>query len=184
MTFRDAVSEQDIKVEFDPRLQLSEEAINQKYNASKELETYQEKITAIVKQLVESKNTAETIKSQLTKEDAKKFETEIKSSTEIIKIIDDLIALYLGKVDKRQGITRNPEVTVTQRYGLASYYVSSRFGEQTTTETQLINQFKETYTKAVSETNTFFNTDWLTYKTATEKIEISKFKETKIYSIN
>jgi len=184
MTFRDAVSEQDIKVEFDPRLQISEEAINQKYNASKELETYQEKITAIVKQLVESKNTAETIKSQLTKEDAKKFETEIKSSTEIIKIIDDLIALYLGKVDKRQGITRNPEVTVTQRYGLASYYVSSRFGEQTTTETQLINQFKETYTKAVSETNTFFNTDWLTYKTATEKIEISKFKETKIYSIN
>jgi hypothetical protein len=48
----------------------------------------------------------------------------------------------------------------------------------------LINQFKETYIKAVSETNTFFNTDWLTYKLATEKIQISKFKETKIYSTN
>ncbi len=126
MTFADVVSEQNITVEFDPRLQISEEAINQKYNASKELETYQEKIAAIVKQLVESKNTAEAIKSQLTKEDAKKFESEIKSSTQISKEIDSLIALYLGKVDKRQGITRNPEVTVTQRFGVASWYVSSR----------------------------------------------------------
>ncbi|PQJ81547.1 WD40/YVTN/BNR-like repeat-containing protein [Polaribacter glomeratus] len=184
MTFGDAVSEQNITVEFDPRLQISEEAINQKYNASKELETYQEKTAAILKQLVESKNTAEAIKSQLTKEDAKKFEAEIKSSIEISKKIDNLIALYLGKIDKRQGITRNPEVTVAQRFGVANYYVSSRFGEQTATETQLINQFKETYIKAVSETNSFFNTDWLTYKLATEKIQISKFKETKIYSTN
>ena len=65
ITFGELVSEQNIKVEFDPRLQISEEAINQKYDASKTMERHQEKMAAIVKQLVESKNTATAIKEQL-----------------------------------------------------------------------------------------------------------------------
>ena len=184
MTFGDVVSEQNIKVVFDPRLKISNVAINQKYNASKELEKYQAKIAAIVKQLVESKNTVATIKLKLNKEDKKKYKEQIKKSTEISKKIEDLIALYLGKIDKRQGITRNPEITVNQRFFLASRYIRSRFGEQTSTETVLMNQFKEQFTTAVTITNTFFNNDWNTYKSSVENIKISPFKETKIYSAN
>jgi len=177
MTFGDVTSEQNIKVEFDPRLEISEDAINQKYNSRKELERYKEKVTSIVKQLVESKNTATAIKSQFTKEDKKKYKIEIESSKEIIKEINTLIALYIGKVDKRQGITRNSEVTVNQRFGTADYYVSSRFGDQTATEKQLIHQFKEAFEKAVFRTNLFFKKNWLTYKSSTEKIKISPFKK-------
>jgi len=184
MTYGDVVAEQTIKVEFDPRLQISEEAINQKYNASKELETYQEKIAAIIKQLVESKNSATSIKTDLSKEDKTKYKEEIKSSTKIIKKVDSLIAMYLGTIDKRQGITRNPEVTVNQRFGQASSYISSRFGEQTKTERILMNQFKDEFKKAVAETNSFFNNDWIVYKKAVENIKISPFKETKIYATN
>jgi len=184
MTFGDVVSEQNIKVEFDPRLQISQTAIHQKYEASKELENYQQKIADVVKQLVESKNTATSIKNELSKEDKKKYKDAIKSSEDIIKKIDDLIALYLGKIDKRQGITRNPEVTVNQRFGLARNYIGSRFGEQTATETQLTNQFKNAFTEAVNKTNSFFNTDWIEYKKTTENIKISPFKETKIFSSN
>lgn len=190
MTFSDQVAEQNIKVEFDPRLEISQSAINQKYDASKALEKYQEKIANVVKQLVESKNTATSIKTNLSKEDAslslaeKKYETAIKSSTEIIKKIDSLIAKYLGSIDKRQGITRNPEITINQRFGQASRYIRSRFGEQTTTETILMKQFKDEFKKVLSETNTFFNNDWNTYKKATENIKISPFKETKIFSTN
>jgi hypothetical protein len=184
MTYGEEVSEQNIKVEFDPRLQISQAAINQKYDASKELEKYQEKIAAVVKQLVESKNTATSLKSSLTKEDKEKYKAEIKSSSQIIKKIDSLLAKYLGTVDKRQGITRNPEVTVNQRFGQASRYVRSRFGEQTTTEKILMDQFKEEYKKAVSETNAFFNNDWVDYKSSAEKIDISPFKTTKIFSVN
>ena len=53
-------------------------------------------------------------------------------------VIDGLLDDMLGKEDKRQGITRSPEVTVTQRLGPASWYVSSRFGKITKTETELI----------------------------------------------
>ncbi|MCI2230130.1 hypothetical protein MC378_13205 [Polaribacter sp. MSW13] len=184
MTFGDAVSEQNIKVEFDPRLQISKEAINQKYNASKELEKDQEKIANIVKQLIESKNTATLIKSQLSKENKKTYKTQIKSSSEIIKKIDGLVAIYLGKIDKRQGITRNPEVSVNQRFRQASSYIRSRFGEQTKTETILMDQFKEEFKKAILKTNLFFNKDWIHYKSMTENINISPFKEIKIYSSN
>ena len=184
MTFGDAVSEQNINVEFDPRLQISDEAINQKYNASKELETYQEKIATVVKQLVESKNTATSLKSKFTKEDKKKYKVEIKASKEIIKKIDTLIAMYLGTIDKRQGITRNPEVTINNRFSTARWYVGSRFGKQTATEKQLINQFKTSYTKGIEKTNIFFSDDWKKYKSTVEKIEISPFKKTSTFSIN
>ena len=182
MTFGEETSEQNINVKFDPRLQISESAIKQKYNASKELESYQQKIATIVKQLVESKNTATALKSELSKEDKKKYKDQIKSSSDIIKEIDDLIAIYLGKVDKRQGITRNPEVNVNQRFYTARRYVFSRFGEQTSTEKTLVNQFKDEFNKALDKTNNFFKSDWTTYKNSTENIKISPFKETKIFT--
>lgn len=184
MTFGDAVSEQNIKVEFDPRLKISEEAINQKYNASKELEKYQEKMAAIVKQLVESKNTATSLKSKFTKENKKIYKTAIITSKEIIKKVDTLIAIYLGKIDKRQGITRNPEVTVNNRFGTARWYVASRFGVQTETEKQLIKQFKTSFNEALKKVNTFFEEDWTKYKSTVEKIEISPFKKTMNFSLN
>jgi hypothetical protein len=146
-TFGNEVSEQDITVEFDPRLQISKKAISQKYDASKELEKYQEKIANVVKQLVESKNAATTTKANLAKEDKVKYKAEIKASSKISKEIDTLIAMYLGTIDKRQGITRNPEITVNQRFGKASSYIRSRFGEQTETEKILMNQFIEEFKK-------------------------------------
>ena len=111
MTFGDETSEQNIKVAFDPRLKMTDAAITQKYNVSKELEDYQKTMANAVKQLVESKNIVKGYKSKLAKEDKKKYKDQIKASTKISKKIDKLIAIYLGKVDKRQGIIRNPEVT-------------------------------------------------------------------------
>jgi hypothetical protein len=134
--------------------------------------------------LVESKNTANTLKVKLEKEDAKKYKNEISLSKKIIKKVDGLIALYLGTIDKRQGITRNPEVTVNQRLGVAGRYIRSRFGEQTDTEKTLMNQFKDAYHKTVFETNAFFGEDWSAYEASLEKIKISPFKEIKNFTIN
>ena len=190
MTFGNDISEQNIMIESDPRLQVSETAIDQKYDASKNLETYQIKILNVIKQLIESKNTAKKIKSQLTKVDAsvssvdKKYEAEIKASNTIIKKIDTLISMYLGSIDKRQGITRNSEINVIQRLKKASTYIRSRFGNQTATEKILLNQFKTLYTKRIKETNTFFSGEWIKFKLQTENIRISPFKETEIYSID
>ena len=177
MTFGDQTSESSIKVEFDPRLEMSKESITEIYNTSKDLEKDQQLMADIVKQLVESKQTAIAFKKDLSKEDKKKYKDQIKLSKEIIAKIDDLIAVFIGKIDKRQGITRNPEVTVNRRYFSARRYVGSRFGDLTSTEERLISQFKKVFKDAVEKTNSFFETDWKTYKTTLETIHISPFKE-------
>ncbi|MGB1042976.1 MAG: WD40/YVTN/BNR-like repeat-containing protein, partial [Tenacibaculum sp.] len=184
MTFGNQVSEQNINVESDPRLTISQLAINQKYDTGKELEKYQKTIADAVKQLVESKKIVKDYKTKFTKEDKNKYKDQIKAATDITKKIDTLIASYLGKVDKRQGIIRNPEVTVNQRLSTARWYVGSRFGEQTDTEKQLINQLKTSLKEALDKTNSFFNTTWKEYQESVESIKISPFKEVNTFSIN
>ena len=179
MSFGNQTSESTIKVEFDPRLEMSAEAITEIYNTSKDLEKDQQLMADIVKQLVESKQTATAFKKDLSKKDKKKYKDQITLSKEIITKIDDLIAVFIGKIDKRQGITRNPEVTINRRYFSARRYVGSRFGDLTSTEERLISQFKKAFKDAIEKTNSFFETDWKTYKTTLETIRISPFKEVK-----
>lgn len=184
MSFGNLVSEQTIKVEFDPRLTYSKADLSTRYQMSKQLEANSKTIAETVKQLVESKNTVKEISDKLSKDDKKKYDSQIKSSKDITKKIDTLISIYLGTIDDRQGITRNPEITVTQRYGAARSYLGSRFGKITKTETELINHFKDELKNALNKTNTFFNTDWKKYKSEVEAIQISPFKETKSFSAN
>ncbi|WP_440122331.1 WD40/YVTN/BNR-like repeat-containing protein [Tenacibaculum sp. Ill] len=182
-TFGNQTSEKNITVKFDPRLRISQNAIDQKYATAKDLESQQKIIADVVKQLVESKNIANNFNQKLSKKDKKLYKESIKNSKNIVQKIDTLLAVYLGKLDKRQGITRNPEMNVTQRLGIASRYVNSRFGEQTSTEKQLIIQFKEALKPALEKTNAFFNKDWKEYKIEVEKIDLSPFKETKQFSL-
>ena len=179
MYFGDQVAENNIKVEFDPRLSMSSAAINEIYNTSKDMEKDQQMMADLMKQLVESKNTANSMKSKLTQEDKDKYKDHIKASKDVVKEIDKLIAIFLGKVDRRQGITRNPEVTVTQRFGNARRYVNSRYGNITATERQLIKQYKDAMNDAVKKVNNFFDKDWKDYRAKVENINISPFKETK-----
>ena len=133
----------------------------------------------VVKQLVESKNIASTFKKELKKEDEKLYESQIKTSSEIVKEIDELIAVFIGKEDKRQGITRNPEVSVYRRFFSAKRYVDSRFGFLTATEKQLIKQFKHALQEAVKQSNDFFENQWTNYRKKVKEIIISPFKEIK-----
>lgn len=183
VTFGDQIAEQNITVKYDPRLKMSTQAINEKYNTLKALEQKQKVLSEAVKQLVESKKIAQGYKKEFATKDKKKYKEQIKSSKEIIKKIDTLLSIYLGKVDKRQGIIRSPEVNVNQRLGTASWYINSRFGNQTSTETRLINQFTNALKDALGKTNAFFNNDWPAYKNEVEKITISPFKKTKIFSV-
>ena len=181
MTFGDQTSESTIKVAYDPRLNMSSSAIHEKYSTSKEMEKDQQLMADVVKQLVENKTITNSLKSKLSKEDKKKYKEQIKASGDIAKEIDKLIALFLGKVDKRQGITRSPEVTVSQRFSTARGYVRSRYGNLTDTERRLIKQYKDALRDAVNQTNAFFDKEWKDYKSKVENINISPFKEIKKY---
>ena len=118
---------------------------------------------------------------RLTKE---KYKDQIKASKDIKKSIDSLIDKYLGKVDKRQGITRNPEVTPLQRLGNARNYVYNSQTGLTSTETTLIKHAKDALGILLDETNSFFNAAWKDYQTSMKKVQMDPFKETKAFGID
>jgi photosystem II stability/assembly factor-like uncharacterized protein len=184
MTFGDQVAEQTIKVEFDPRMTYSKTDLSTRYEVSKQLEKNSETIAKVVQQLVESQNIVKEVSSKLSKADKKKYASQLKIAKSVGKKIDKLINGYLGTIDKRQGITRNPEVTVNQRLSSARRYVGARFGKITKTETELINNFKDALKEALKKANNFFNTDWKKFKSEVDTIKVSPFKETKSFSAN
>ena len=184
MTYGDQTSEQSITVKSDPRLNVPTSSINEVYNASKELEGITQAAADAVKQLVESKNIANEYSSTLSKLDKKTYKDQIKASKDIVKKIDSVIAIYLGKIDRRQGITRNPEVTVMQRIGSASGYVRSRQNGITSTETNLIKHAKDAVKEALNKTNSFFDEEWKTYQSTMEQLNVSPFKTIKSFGLN
>ncbi len=174
----------DIIVASDPRLTVSQKSIEESYATEKELEKMTQTAADAVKQLIENKMIAEDFKKKMTKDDDDTYKDQIKATSEIVKKIDSIVAFYIGKEDKRQGITRNPEVNVMQRIGSANWYSSSRPNGMTATENQLVSQAKEALKGALSTTNAFFNTTWPEYKAKLETIEISPFKAIKTFTID
>ncbi|WP_369994214.1 WD40/YVTN/BNR-like repeat-containing protein [Winogradskyella sp.] len=182
--YGDQMSETTVTVESDPRLDVSQKNIDEVYTTSKQLEAMQQTAADAVNQLVESKTIAESYKKELSKLDKEKYKEQIEASKNTVKAIDSLIDKYLGKIDKRQGITRNPEVTPLQRLGLARSYVNNSQTGITSTETTLIKQAKDALDKLLGETNTFFNEEWSTYQEKMKQIQMDPFKETKTFSID
>ena len=184
MSFGDQNSEQMITVKRDPRLTISTRSINETYNASKEIQNIRQTAADAVKQLIESKNIATDYSKSLAKLDKKKYKDQIKASKNIIKKIDKVIALYLGKEDKRQGITSDPIVNVNQRIGNAGFYAGSRPNGLTSTEHTLLKHAKDAVKEALDKTNTFFNEEWKPYQSSMEELDTTPFKEIKSFKLD
>jgi len=176
-------SMQDIRVAADPRLVASLASMEAVYNTEKVLEGYVQSAADAVKQLVQSKQTAEKLSKELSDLDKKLHKENIKKAKDISKEIDGLIAMYLGTIDKRQGITRNPEVTVMQRIGTASSYVGSRKTGMTVTEEKLMRFAKNELLMALEKQNAFFETTWSVFEAEMKKIDRNPFKETKTFDL-
>ncbi len=175
--------ETSITVASDPRFEVSQANIDQVYNAAKKLEAFTQKAADAVKQLAESKKVAGKYQKDLAELDKEKFAEAIEASKDIAKKINGLIDIYLGKEDKRQGITRNPEMTVIRRIGIASQYVRSRKTGVTETETRLMDFAESDLKAALEKTNAFFDGDWKKYRETIEPLNVSQFKDTSSFSL-
>ncbi len=166
-----------INVAFDPRLTYDEGALRSVYNAQKELEALTARSAEAVRQLLESKQSANALSKQLQESDKEGFKEAIKQSKEITKEIDKLVSIFLGSIDKRQGITRNPEITVSSRISGAYRYVASRKTEISATETRLMQFAKDDLNEALKKVNSFYEEQWSKYQEDMMKLEINPFKK-------
>ncbi|MET1259807.1 hypothetical protein ABV409_10705 [Flagellimonas sp. DF-77] len=184
VSFGDTSDSTQVTVKTDPRLNPSISGINEVYTLRKEVEGHIQTAAEAVKQLVQSKDLANKMAKELKALDKDKFEAEIKASKEITKAIDSVVALYIGKEDKRQGITRNPEVTVMQRLNTANFYIATRKQGVTATERRMLGFAEAELRAALEKTNGFFDTKWKPYRASIEALDLSPFKETETFSLD
>ena len=70
-----------------------------------------------------------------------------------------------------------------QRIRTARRYSNSRPNGLTATERQLIKQSKDALKEALQNTNTFFDEEWAAYRSKIEKVDLSPFKESRVFTI-
>lgn len=172
-----------VQVKMDPRLKYKISDMRQVYEFGKELQGYQQKAADALRQLSQSKKLAEGYKTELSDLDKKNYKEAIERSEAISGDIDSIVALYLGKVDTRQGIKQNPEITVIDRINLAMRYGSSRPSGVTDNETRLKNFARQALSDALAQTNNFFRTAWSEYQSFMQKLEVRRFREIEEFRI-
>jgi len=177
-------SEIEVNVMIDPRLEVSEKAIEDRYNYAKKLEAYIEKTSAAVDQLKSSKKILSFYKKRIEAKAKEENKVLVEKINEHSKKIEKIIVLFIGKEDKRQGIVRNPESSVIKRIYSASRYVRSRPNGITSTEKKLIEHSYKDLKAALEKTNTYFKEDWDIIKSQIESLKLSEFKEIKFFKIN
>ncbi len=176
--YGEMTSEQMIEVMEDPRIDEFSMANRKEQRAAQEkLQGLIMEVEAVTSQLAKNKETAENFKKLLNSQDKKKFKDQIKATDSIVKQIEKLQNKYFGTPDERQGITRNPEVTVMNRIGSASSYIGSRQGSQTATEEQLYNQAAALAKEVNAGSKSFLEKEWTAFVSEMKQITIDLFKE-------
>jgi len=166
-----------ITVKYDPRIPISNDVLQSKYDLQKEIETKFDLAYRSTEQLKESKKITQDYKNQAKDIDKKKYKDFIKESDSIIKQIDVLLNDILGKEDKRQGITATKEPTNISYLNTANWYVGSLQEKPGKTEKQLVKNAYDKLDGVILDINKFYETDWPEYRKHVESLNLSTFKD-------
>ena len=170
-----------VTVAFDPRINVSHKILQAKYDLLKDVEKNMEQMAEISKQLNESKEIVKQYKKQLNDLKDKKYDPLLKKHDSINKKLDYFIDELLGKEDKRQGITRNPDPTIVSNLYNASSYINDLLQEPGLTEKQLLDNALKAFNNYKINLNQFYTDDWKTFKNEVEQLNLSLFKEPKMF---
>ncbi len=162
-----------ITVKEDPRVdELSDADRQQKYKALKSLGSLITEVDEVTQQLAKASKKAERFKNLMKEVDDKKYKDQIKATDSILEQLKKEQNKYFGTPDDRQGITRNPEVTVMQRIYQAQSYISSRQGPQSKTEKQLTTQARTMANRVMGESRMWLKDEWEAYLSEMMQVEV------------
>jgi len=173
-TYRDSTQ---VQVKMDPRLRQKLSDLRNSRVFSEEILSYRAKATEALKYLSDNRKIAEQIKERLTSLDKTQYEEAIAKSETVLKAMDSIADIFVGKEDDRQGIKEDPSVTVVERIDTALKYTSTRPAGITENEIRLRRFAREELEAALERVNQFFETSWKEYREYMETLEIPKFKE-------
>ena len=179
LSHKDNRSKAKIDLALDPRGLTTEAAFVAAHKQIEELEQMTALAAQAVSQLMESKKQIQDLKNRYKEY---KLPEDMDSIARLMeKEIEEKVALFLGKEDKRQGIVRNPTPHVMTRISRAGYYIRTRPKGLTATEIELVQKAKNQLDAALEAVNSFYESQWPNYLFAEDalpalpKPEIKKF---------
>ena len=165
-----------IEVQADPRIAVNPKALEDIYTHAKTVENWIQLATDATQQLAQNIVEVKKIKTELKKLDEDAHISAIESSIKMIQELQQLQDQFLGKEDKRQGITMDTEGHVTDRLYNAYYYIRSRKSGITSTEKQLMEFAQKSLAKVLGATNQFYSDKWPYYQAMIQAMEFKRFK--------
>jgi len=166
-----------INVKADPRMDISQSVMEQRYAMLKDLQKLTAAATRATDRLRESLEIAEEYEKKI--KETKR--TELKEASDKTKAMKDSVnALFdfiLGKVDKRQGIVRSPDPTPVSYIQTARGYIARSNDPVSETDKRVYKQAEDKINDVVKRVNNFYSTTWPAYRTMMEKVNLSPFKD-------
>lgn len=180
LTFGGVSDSTEVKVSFDPRVELSMAVLEAKQKMQRRLDDDQAIAAEAMKRLRDSKDIVDRYIKELKGKDAEEYKELIEKSNSIKDSIEALMLPIVGEdTSDEEGIVRSPIPDVSSRIGTASYYIATSLNKPGATEERLVNQAEEKLKASVSAINDFYEGDWKDYQEAIEKVDLSPFKSYK-----
>ncbi|WP_424964296.1 WD40/YVTN/BNR-like repeat-containing protein [Ekhidna sp.] len=176
-TFGDQQDSTNVEVRYDPRIELSNTAIQAKYNALKNLESKYSMGVKAVDRLKESIDIAKGIQADLKEKDKEGYKEQIDLCKTTIDTLNSMMDVFLGEEDDRQGITRGTPNSVSNSYGTAYWYTSGALHAPGETEQKLIDKFEKDLAEAMDMVNGYYNEKWPEFRSEVEGLDTSPFKD-------
>ena len=177
MTFGEMVDSTSIDVAYDPRIEMPMAVLEAKYNLLKDLETTMSVATKAVDRLKSSIKILDDYKTRIeAEEDKETFEPLLKQHKMLKDTINTLLDEMLGKVDKRQGITRNEVPSAISYLYTARRYVGPLEQVPGPTQETLIKNAKDKLSVVLEKINGFYETQWPEYRKSVEELKLTPFK--------
>ncbi len=177
LTYGNVKDSTTINVKSDPRLNVPQAVIEQRYAMLKDLQKLTAATTQATDRLRESLDIVEEYEKKM--KDTKR--TDLKEATDKTKVMKDSInALFdyiLGKVDKRQGIVRSPDPTPVSYVQTARGYIARSNDPISETDRRVYKQAEDKINEMVKRVNQFYSASWPAYRSMMEKISLSPFKD-------
>ena len=166
-----------LTVAFDPRLDLSDADITAKNDALDRIDASKGLGFQAVERLKEAIKLANDYSKKLKEKDEEGFEEQIKLCKTTADTLNTFLDAFLGKVDKRQGITRGQPQSVNNSLRGAQMYTGSATHAPGATELKLIDKFEADLQAALKPVNDYFESEWPKFRETVEPIDLSPFKD-------
>jgi photosystem II stability/assembly factor-like uncharacterized protein len=168
-----------IKVSDDPRLGNRNDVKLAQRKLFDRLRKSTDKLTEAIDRLTESEDVCTKVMAQLKDLEGKEADS-LRKTTKVmqdsLKAIREFIS---GKPGEKQGINRDPGMTVMRSYQVASQYIGSKNVAPGAQEEQMVQNAERVIGQALQRVNNFFSTKWAAYRLQVEGTKLNLFKEYK-----